>query len=217
MATFNASQPYNQINDASGHIYYQQSGSYFSSNQTGAQSLASLPVNSIYNPSQSEALVTVSSNFVRPANTTAYVAGYLVANSTTAGSVVPLSFGITPQGGNGFQVQRVRISKTNTSLTNASFRVHLFEGLPTVTVGDGAAFNASGVLSTSGAISYLGAAAITMGVSGIDGASGQLALAAPIITDPSGSSNIYALVEALAAYTPASGETFTVVIEGVQN
>ena len=57
MATFNASQPYNQINDASGHIYYQQSGSYFSSNQTGAQSLASLPVNPVYvsvnsNPAQ---------------------------------------------------------------------------------------------------------------------------------------------------------------------
>lgn len=158
----------------------------------------------------------IAASFTRPANTTAYVAGYLVANSTTAGSVTPASFTVVPVAGASFQIQRVRINKTNTSLTNASFRVHLFEASPTVTVGDGAAFNASGVLACNQGLTYLGAAAITMGVSGSDGASGQLALASPIITSPASGTAIYALVEALAAYTPASAETFTITLEGAR-
>lgn len=151
-------------------------------------------------------------SFTRPADTTAYASGDIVANSTTAGSVVPLNFPNCSNGiGRTLQIRRVRIFKTNTSTTNASFRVHLFNVLPTVTSGDNAAL----AIATGGA-NYLGQVDITVGQGTGDGAAGQATT--EINCHPvGGATNLYGLLECRGAYTPGSAEVFTISLEMSQD
>lgn len=150
-----------------------------------------------------------SASFSRPADTTAYASGDLVANSTTAGSVVPVSLlnAVREEGGVS-RIERVRLRKTGTSITNASFRVHLFSAAPTVTNGDNGAF-------LSILANYIGAFDVVIDRAFSDGAAGAglpVNGAAATFTIPSGTT-LYALIEARGAYTPVSGETFTVIAE----
>lgn len=143
----------------------------------------------------------VTAKFTRPADTTAYASGDLMANSTTAGSVVALSFGVTP---GPLQIRRVRVSKTGTSVTNTSFRLHLFAAVPTVANGD------NGAISPTQAANYLGQIDVSVAQAFSDGAAGMATT--EINCFPAGVA-IYGLLEARAAYTPASAEVFTVALE----
>lgn len=163
----------------------------------------------IYNPSAS---------FTRPADTTAYAAGDLAANSTTAGSVTPLSW--TMQSTNiigPFSLYRARLQKTATSVTNASFRLHLFSASPGVASGDNGAFSATQ------SANYLGSIALdlttTPGAKFSDGAVGHGSMTAGSDMNtrlPSGTT-IYGLLEVLAAYTPANAEVFTVTLDLIEH
>lgn len=161
--------------------------------------------------------VRIIANFTRPADTTAYAAGDLVANSTTAGSVIPLTFANAVRtAGDCLRIERVRVSKSSTSLTNAQFRVHMFEASPTPTVGDNGVFNTSGALSTNNVLNHAGSFPVTMSWSGSDGAMGigVPTTGAGATISPTSGTTIFALLEVTAAYTPVSGETITVVLEG---
>jgi hypothetical protein len=152
----------------------------------------------------------LSSNFSRPADTIAYASGDLVANNTTAGSVTPLSFAsaVRASGGVG-RIERVRLRKTGTSLTNAAFRIHFFNAAPTGIVnGD----NGAWLTAMAG---YVGAADVTCDRAFSDGAEGAgVPLTfCPITYQLNGGTTLYALIEARGAYTPVSGETFTVLVE----
>jgi len=169
------------------------------------------------NPFPVKAGVTVraSANFTRPADTTAYAAGDLVANSTTAGSVAPMSFaGIVRQAGGGGLVRRAKLRKSTTTLTNASFRIHLFSATQTSAGGDNAALNLPGVAD------YLGSFDVTMDRAFNDGA---LGIGLPTVGDsialdiPSTGTTIYAFLEARAAYTPGNAEVFTLELEVLQD
>lgn len=152
-------------------------------------------------------------SFTRPADTTAYASGDLVANSTTVGSVAPLNFPACSNGiGRSMQIRRVRIGKSGAGVTNASFRVHLFNVLPTVsTNGDNGA-----ITIATGAAKYLGKVDVTVDQLFTDGAAGQATT--EINCFPvGGASNLYGLLEARGAYTPASAEVFTVSLEIVQD
>lgn len=145
---------------------------------------------------------TVSGGFTRPGDITAYASGDLVANSTTAGSVTPIRLGI----GEGGQIRRARLRKSDPGTTNAQFRVHLFAGSPTVANGD------NGAISSNMVANYLGAIDVTIGQAFTDGAAG--------LGVPNNGSEInseagvvYALIEARAAYTPVSAEVFTLALE----
>jgi acetyl-CoA acetyltransferase len=71
----------------------------------------------------------LSSTITRPADTTAYAAGDLVANSTTAGSVTPFIFDLSLGRGLAISsIQRVRLFKSAASATLAQFILHLFAG-----------------------------------------------------------------------------------------
>lgn len=151
-----------------------------------------------------------SQTIARPANTTAYASGQLVANSTTAGSVTPfkLTNAVRVSGGSG-RIERVRLYKSGTSITNALFRVHFYRLSPTVTNGDG------GNWLTSGA-TYIGAMDITMDRVFSDGAEGAgipLVGSGLTFSLDDGVSDVYALVEARGAYTPVSAETFNMRAE----
>lgn len=154
---------------------------------------------------------TVSASFARPANTTAYASGDLVANNETAGSVTALSLTFGGAGGiSSSAIGRAKLAKTGTSTTNASFRVHLFSAAPTLTNGDNGAFSPDGVAD------YLGSFDVTIDQAFTDGACGYgtpRSGAAELLGNLPGG-NVRALIEARAAYTPASGETFTLTLEG---
>ena len=157
----------------------------------------------------------VTATFTRPADTTAYASGDLIANSTTAGSVTVMSFtGVALEGGGTGMIRRVRIRKSGTSTTSASFRVHLYNALPTVSNGDNSAW------LTDQSAAYMGAFDVTLDRAFTDGAAGN---GVPLIGSelnfdlPGSSTTVYGLLEARAAYTPASGESFTVELEVLQN
>lgn len=155
---------------------------------------------------------TPSANFNRPADTTAYASGDLVANSTTAGSVVPLSWTLARVAAGSGMVRKARLKKSGTSVTNASFRLHLYSASPTVTNGDNGAW-----LSTHAG--YLGSLDFTVDKAFSDAAAGN---GAPVTGSEvnfslASGQTVYGLIEARGAYVPASGETFTVELECLQN
>lgn len=161
--------------------------------------------------------VRIQATFTRPADTTAYAAGDLVANSTTAGSVIPLSFtNAVRTAGDCLRIERVRVEKSGASLTNAAFRLHLFESSPTPTVGDNGVFNNAGALATNNVLNHAGTFPVTMSWSGSDGAMGigVPTTGAGATVSPTSGTTIFGLLEVTGAYTPASGEVFYVVIEG---
>lgn len=166
-------------------------------------------------------LLTVSASLVRPADTTVYAAGDLVANSATAGSVVPLELaGATRAPGEAIRIERVRLRKSGTGLTNAVFRLHLFSQSPVVSVGDNGAFNASGLLSLADIEGHLGTADVVMDMAAAVGARGMglPSSGSGMTCESAGTAghetSLWALIEARGAYAPTSGETFHVTIEG---
>lgn len=156
---------------------------------------------------------TVTATFNRPADTTAYASGDLLANSTTAGSVVPMTLALGRKAtgyGASSMIRRLRLRKSGTSITNAAFRVHLYRASPTPSNGDNGAF------LTNQAANYIGAVDVTMNQAFTDGAGGN---GVPNIGSEINLSvqTVFALVEVRAAYTPISAETFTLEIEVLRN
>ena len=168
-------------------------------------------------------LMCVSASVTRPADATAYAAGDLVANSTTAGAVTPLElFGATRAAGEAIRIERVRLRKTGVGLTNAGFRVHLFRKAPVVSVGDNGVFNVSGVLALADIEGHVGAVDLVMDTAAAIGArgAGLPSSGAGITCESAGTAghetSLWALIEARGAYAPVSGEAFHVTIEGAR-
>lgn len=154
-------------------------------------------------------------SFTRPADTTQYSIGDLIANSTTAGSVVPLSWAL---GGNtqpgGTRITRARLVKSNISPTLSAFRLHLYQKTMTVANGD------NGAWSSSGALDYLGfLAGPTVLQAFTDGCAdaAPATAGAEIIARLGSGTTLFGLLEARAAYTPVSGEVFTVTLESLES
>lgn len=163
-------------------------------------------------------IASKSASFTRPADTTAYASGDLVANSTTAASVTPLSWSLPVQSLNAINfIRRVRLKKSGNSLTNASFRVHFYTTDPTASApsnGD------NGAWATVEA-GYLGSVDVTIDKAFIDNSGPAVGIGVPNAgseinfnaTGGTDKQTVYALVEARGAYTPASAEVFTVTPE----
>lgn len=103
-------------------------------------------------------------------------------------------------------IRRARLSKTGTSTTNASFRLHLYSSSPTLANGDNGAWSTSEYDGYLGYIDIVADQAFTDGASGVSG----------VEEINTGTVTVYGLLEALAAYTPSSGETFAVTLEVVR-
>ena len=147
--------------------------------------------------------------FTRPEDTSAYTAGDLVANSTTAGSVVPLSMSGLLVGGIGgtMEITRAKVRSNHTTPTNGVFRVHIYEDTPgTPTNGDNGAHRCN-------TVNDRGYIEVTLTTVGSTGQFGAAAATVPIMVRPV-SGTIYVTLEANGAYTPASAETFRVDLEG---
>lgn len=150
---------------------------------------------------------TISANFTRPNDTTQYGSGDLVANSTTPGSVVPMTLTLANPAQNQTCVKRVRLMKSGTTSTNAQFRVHFYGASPAVTNGD------NGAWLSSKAANYFGSIDVTLAAFS-DGcaAAGAATAGAEIQINPVGGA-FYCLLEARAAYTPSAQEVFTLKVE----
>lgn len=179
----------------------------------GALALA-VEANPVFASSKLVAVPT--SNFTRPADTTAYASSDLVANSTTNSSVTPLSWTAPRYATGSGHVRRARLKKSTNATTNASFRLHLYLTSPTCTNGD----NAAWLTTQSG---YLGS--FDLDISGSNGrvfsdpaaeVIGVPAVGSECGFDVASGSTIYGLLEARGAYTPGSAEVFTVELEIVQ-
>jgi hypothetical protein len=156
------------------------------------------------------AINIVSSQVItRPADTTAYAAGDLIANSTTAGSVTPFSFPIPTGLGKNLVVKGARIKKSDASdVANSNFTIWLFGSSPVVANGDNGALSAD--LVTANFLGKITGAAM---LAGTDDAINVISLADSAWLYHyvlSSQGRVYGLLEALAAYGPASAETFTI-------
>lgn len=155
-------------------------------------------------------IIESSANFTRPDNTTAYAVADLVANSATAGSVVPMSFvfkSADKVAGQSIFIRRARVFSTDTSVTSASYRLHLYTSLPVPVNGDNAAFSTPKT-------GYVGALDVTLDRTFSDGSFGvALPMSGSELNIISTSETIYGLLEARAAKTPDALEVITITLE----
>lgn len=177
---------------------------------TGNASLASIlsALQESYRPRVQAAAATMT----RPADTVAYAFGDLVANSTTAGSVTPFTIAAARANDQPGQVQRGKLKKSGTTPTNGIFRVHLFSASPSVANGDNGAFAPTAMAGWIGVLDVTTSQVFGDGCVGV--AVPALGSVVPFVP-ASGTQNIFALLEARAAYTPANGEVFTLELEVV--
>jgi len=161
-------------------------------------------------------IALAGASFTRPANTTAYASGNLIANSTTAGSVVPMTFVAARDLDITGSVRRARIKVNDAAWTTAgaTVRLHLYKTSPIVANGDGAAWS-----STES--EYLGALDVTFDKAFSDPFSKGVGVpnnGSEINFAPdSGKTSIYGLLEARGAVTPASASVWTATLEVLQN
>lgn len=155
-----------------------------------------------------------TSVLTRPANTTAYASGDIVASNVTAGSIVVPSFTATGTASGSGHLRRARlISNKTTGMDGISFQIDFWQAAPTFSGGDNAAYAVA-----TGAANWLGSAVVSLSQAG-DGAYGA---GTPIVGDAidfdlvSGAL-IYWSLQATAVFTPASGQTFTLIPEMIQD
>jgi hypothetical protein len=152
----------------------------------------------------------------RPADTIPYAAGDLIANSVSAAAVAPLAFANAVRApGEAIRIEGLRLRKSSPSLANAVFRVMLLRSVPVFSVGDNGALLVGSVLAMDDTEHRVGSFDVTMDRAAAAGAMGDsLVGVRPITVTPVAGTTLYAVVQALAAYTPASAEMFRVTLEG---
>lgn len=150
--------------------------------------------------------VLQTSSFTRPSNTTAYAQNDLVANDTSAASVIALSWKYAASG----DVRRVILKTNNATITNGNFNLWLFRTDPSglMTNGDNGALAG---LALSSVISVI-PIDLYVPMGGVGGW-GEAFYDPGLIQAGGGTNIVYGLLQAMAAYTPASGEIFTVDLE----
>lgn len=158
----------------------------------------------------SERIKLPNAELARPANTTAYAAGQ--AWGTASSVIYTFTNGITTLGGRGLVISG-RASKNGDNLTNAAFRLWLFNTatLTAQPAADQAAMNLSfsDRLKLIGMIDFptwydVGAMNVAPGVLSMEGGL-PFKMAA-------GEAPLIGIVEARAAYVPISGETLSIEI-----
>lgn len=136
----------------------------------------------------------------RPADTTAYAIGDLIANSTTAGLVTAPTFAVAASAGGKGLIRGVKVDKGGA--TAATIRAHFWLAAPTPANGDNGAFS----MTKAGYLGYIdvvlavfsdGAAGIGLGEIPFDLASGT---------------TVACLLEARTAFTPTSGSAYGIEV-----
>lgn len=173
------------------------------------------------NPSNVEALLrpvskTVEASYTRPADTTAYAAGDVVANSTSAATILSFT-GFARAPGLGGVVQNAVLIDSVAAATKPWLELYLFDTAPTMQ-NDNAAWAPSDaeLEKCLGVIVFDGTATNAFKTTSNGGlvASGAVSLS---MQCASGSSTLYGILVARNAYVPASGEKFVVRLSVIQD
>lgn len=165
-------------------------------------------------------VLVLRAGFARPNDTTAYTANDLVGSNTSqaaANSTEVPNAVASP--GDAIRIERVVLRKSAISLTNASFRIHIFDRLPTWVNGDNGAGGTIGALKVEDLAGHCGYADITMdraADTGKVGAYGEAVLTTPITVAPIAGTSFWYAVQATAAYTPAAQEAFLAEFGGIR-
>lgn len=152
----------------------------------------------------------------RPADTTAYSVGDLIANNVTAGSVMPLAIPVAAAPDAPVMLRRARIKANNAAWKGAVVRLHLFKNAPTVTVGDNGQLNNAETYAFTESL-YLGYVDLTLAIATGDGWAKGFADINCIAEPAAGTVNIYGLLEARSAVTPTSGGQIAVTLEALRD
>ena len=147
-----------------------------------------------------------AATLTRPANTTAYAAGTLVASSTTAGSVVVPSFTVPTDAP---VISALRLStNVTTGWSGVAITITLWSAAPTYSNGDGGVYAVA-----TGMSHFLGQYQVSL-IQGGDGAAGRAGvMAGPGLVLPLSVTTVYWDMEIFNAATPISGQTFTLTAE----
>jgi hypothetical protein len=152
-------------------------------------------------------MIILSAEFTRPADTTAYAVGDLVGNATSGATPLTVIGCADENGGSGYIVRAALI--TDLKSITPSFRVHVYNAAPTQSQ-DNAAFRAlyADVSKRVGdfTLGPLSTPADTTNSTLSQAVDVNLRIPFKCAAD---SSNLLFLFETLAAFTPASGQKFT--------
>jgi hypothetical protein len=170
---------------------------------TDVSSAAPLPVGGL--------VTRAATELTRPADTTAYTAGDVVSNSTSATTLIDLASAVRVNGGSGYIV-RVDLATDKKSIT-PRFRVHFFNASnPTVSV-DNAAHRGL-YADVAKRLGWVDLPAMTTGTDTTNSTMSRTSndgCRLPVVAGGA-TTSLYALLEALDAFTPASGQKFTLTI-----
>jgi hypothetical protein len=157
-----------------------------------------------------------TAEFTRPADAIAYASGDAVADSTSAPTILTFPNVVDENGGLGVILSGV-MKKSGAGVSNATFRLHLYSGSVTPTND-----NAPLSIAYADRAKYLGyltfalqaagsgmAFAVGTAVQESNGAPWPLPFACTDAADHSGD-DIFGLLEVRGAYTPVSGEQFSI-------
>lgn len=149
-----------------------------------------------------------SAEFTRPSNTTQYAAGDVVGPVTTP-AVQTLLKASWVSGGGG-EVVAIRLSKSDATVTLATFRVWFYKTAPTAIADNSAWTNLYADREK-----LIGYRDLDIAVSGGGAAIAQSAATMaplPFVTAAGSSGSLYAVISCVGAYTPASAETFALSV-----
>lgn len=169
--------------------------------------------------------VQAAVELTRPSDTNAYAIGDAIANSTTAASVTPLQFTVARGTGGAGRIIGGQMW-LNSATAFGAMRLHLFNTTPFAAAGfqaDNAALALTYTALKTGSaganpnyIGYIDFTSFTA-FSACAMANGVCDLSELSFDTASGSSVIFGLLEARAAFTPANAGTFVMSLDVIQD
>lgn len=161
-------------------------------------------------------LVNVSAEFTRPANTTAYTAGDVVSDSTSATTLLAISGCARVSQGSGY-ITGIRVIADQKSIT-PRLRIHVYNASnPTVAV-DNAAMKIlyADIGKRIGSIDLIALTTATDTANSTSSQAQALDIRVPFVC-AAASTTLYLLIETLDAFTPANAGKFTIQLMCDQN
>jgi len=161
-------------------------------------------------------LSSTAVELTRPADTTAYTAGDVVSNSTVSTTLLTLANAARVSAGSGYIVG-CRLVTDKKSIT-PRFRVHLFNANNPTVAADNAAMR-SHYTDASKRLGYFDLAAMTTATdtgNSDESRTLDMTLRIPFVC-AGGTTSLFALLETLDAFTPNSGQKFTLTLVLDQN
>lgn len=163
------------------------------------------------------AVIVATSTTTRPADTNAYAGGDLVANSTTAASVVALSAAVSDLNDAPVLIESIVIDASDPLLgaQGVTFRLYLYNSNPASSTGIQGGDNTALSIKKAGFVATFVGAFIPF-------FDGSMAICVPeygarVVTTPAtGGKTLYTLQQILVAFTPVASTTFVHTLRGTQ-